>query len=230
LAYAPRMGTGAKRGAASTADRMHVVGLFAQKGGAGKTTLSLHFAVEAQRHGASVVVVDVDIQQSSAKWAQVRDADEPKVVLAQPAGDRPLAQILDLCREDARRYVFVDTMPRVEASAFEVAKLATFAVIPTAPHKLDIEALTPTVELMARVGLKACIVLNHCRPGSSVNAAAIRKLEGYGLPVCPALIYRRAVLADAFNDGRAVVEVEPNGKATQEVTAAWRWITKQMER
>lgn len=209
---------------------MHVIGLFAQKGGVGKTTLSLHFAVEAQRHGASVVVVDVDIQQSAAKWAAIRDADEPKVVRAQPAGDLPLAQVLDLCREDARRYVFVDTMPRVETNALEVAKLATFAVVPTAPHKLDIEALTPTVDLLARVGLQACIVLNNCRHGSSVNAEALRVLKDYGLPVCPEFIYRRAVLADAFNDGRAVVEVEPNGKAAQEVTAAWRWITKQMEK
>lgn len=209
---------------------MHVVGLFAQKGGAGKTTLTLHFAVEAQRKGASVVVVDADIQQSAAKWAEVRDADEPRVVRAQPAGDVPLAQVLNLCREDARRYVFVDTMPRVEASALEVAKLATFAVLPTAPHKLDIEALTPTVDLIRRVGLPACIVLNNCRHGSSVNAEAVRVLSAYGLPVCPALIFRRAVLADAFNDGRAVVEVEPNGKAAEEITAAWRWITKQMER
>lgn len=210
---------------------MHVIGLLAQKGGVGKTTFALHFAVEAQRGGSSVVVVDADIQQSAAKWAKVRDADEPKVVLAQAAGgEHPLAHILDLCREDARRYVFVDTMPRVEANALEVAKLATFAVVPCAPHKLDIEALTPTVDLIARVGLPACIVLNNCRPGSNVNAKAMRLLEDYGLPVCPALIYRRAVLADAFNDGRAVVEVEPSGKAAQEVTAAWRWITKQMER
>ena len=225
------MVSGAKRrGAKRKVDGMDVIGLFAQKGGVGKTTLALHFAVEAQRGGASVVVVDADIQQSTAKWAKLREADEPQVVLAQAAGgDHSLAHILDLCREDARRYVFVDTMPRVEANALEVAKLATFAVLPTAPHKMDIEALTPTVELIARVGLRACLVLNNCRPGSSVNTDAVRVLEGYGLPICPVLIYRRAVLADAFNDGRAVVEVEPNGKAAQEITAAWRWITKQME-
>jgi chromosome partitioning protein len=207
---------------------MLVIAVLAQKGGTGKTTLTLHFAVEALRQGARVAVVDADIQQSAAKWALRRDTAEPLVVKAQPAGDTPLEQILTLCREDGRSHVFVDTMPRVEDQALEVAKLANYIVIPTAPSPVDIEALEPTVALVSRVGLPACILLNNCRPGSSINQQAARVLGGYGLPVCPVHIFRRAAMADAFTDGRAVAELEPEGKAAWEVSRAWRWISEQI--
>jgi chromosome partitioning protein len=192
---------------------MKTIALLAQKGGTGKTTLTLHFAVEAQRHGSRVAVVDADIQQSAAKWALRRETAEPLVVKARPAGDTPLDEILTLCRDDARNHVFVDTMPRVEDQVLEVAKLASYVVIPTAPSPVDIEALEPTVDVVSRVGVPACILLNNCRPGSSINTQAARVLEGYGLPICPVLIFRRAAMADAFTDGRAVVELEPEGKA-----------------
>jgi chromosome partitioning protein len=176
-----------------------------------------------------VAVVDADIQQSAAKWALRREAAEPTVVKAQPAGDTPLPQVLQLCRDDSRTHVFVDTMPRVEAQALEVAKLSSFAILPTAPSPVDIEALEPTVALVSRVGVPACILLNNCRPGSGINDQAMRVLEGYGLPVCPVQVFRRAAMADAFTDGRAVVELEPEGKAAQEVSRAWKWITQQVQ-
>jgi chromosome partitioning protein len=52
-------------------------------------------------------------------------------------------------------------------------------------------------------------------------------LKQYGLPVCPIPIIRRAALADAFTDGRAVAELEPDGKAAAEITRSWKWIMKQ---
>jgi cellulose biosynthesis protein BcsQ len=101
-------------------------------------------------------------------------------------------------------------MPRVEDQALEVAKFANYAVIPTAPSSVDIEALEPTVDIVSK-GRTARLhpLLNDCRPGSSINAQAARVLEGYGLPLCPVHIFRRASMADAFTDGRAVAELEP---------------------
>jgi hypothetical protein len=52
-------------------------------------------------------------------------------------------------------------------------------------------------------------------------------LKQYGLPVCTVPIMRRAALADAFTDGRAVAELEPSGKAAAEITRSWSWIKKQ---
>ena len=66
---------------------MDVISVLAQKGGVGKTTLTLHWAVEAelQRYGR-VAVVDMDPQGSAASWSQRRlesqDTDTPIMILA----------------------------------------------------------------------------------------------------------------------------------------------------
>jgi chromosome partitioning protein len=48
---------------------MRILTIASQKGGAGKTTLAAHLAVEAERTGAGpVAVVDTDPQGSLAAW------------------------------------------------------------------------------------------------------------------------------------------------------------------
>ena len=49
------------------------------------------------------------------------------------------------------------------------------------------------------------------------------------MPVCPTLIMRRAAIMDAFVDGRAAFELDPRGKAAEEITASWRWIVEQLK-
>ena len=55
-----------------------VVGM---KGGTGKTAAVLHLAVSAAQQGLNVAVLDLDPQQSAARWAD-RRADPQPVVLA----------------------------------------------------------------------------------------------------------------------------------------------------
>ncbi len=49
-----------------------IVALLNQKGGVGKTTLSLHLAGELAAHGARVMLIDADPQGSSLDWAEQR--------------------------------------------------------------------------------------------------------------------------------------------------------------
>ena len=57
---------------------MRVLALASQKGGSGKTTLSGHLAVQAQRAGAGpVVLIDIDPQGSTADWWNEREAEYP---------------------------------------------------------------------------------------------------------------------------------------------------------
>jgi len=52
---------------------MRILTIASQKGGAGKTTLTAHVAVEAERAGAGpVAIVDTDPQGSLAAWWNTR--------------------------------------------------------------------------------------------------------------------------------------------------------------
>ena len=52
-----------------------IVGVLNQKGGVGKTTLSIGIAAELARQGTRVLLIDADPQGSSLDWAAAREGD-----------------------------------------------------------------------------------------------------------------------------------------------------------
>jgi chromosome partitioning protein len=73
---------------------MPVVAVVNRKGGSGKSTLATHLAAYGANNGATVVVADVDRQQSMRAWLRERNA--------QPAGQRPA---IVGCAVDSRSFV-----------------------------------------------------------------------------------------------------------------------------
>jgi chromosome partitioning protein len=206
---------------------MKTIGILARKGGAGKSTLTLHWAVEAERQRRRVAVIDIDPQQTSVKWSKRRlqqlGKGTPAMLVATAS---TLQEALDACQANGLALVLIDTPPHVEAPCREAANLADLVVIPCGPSAPDLEAIGATIHVLQETKTPGVIVLNQGRPGSSINDKAMAVLRQYGLPVCPVPIIRRAALADAFTDGRAVVELEPDGKAAGEITRSWAWIMK----
>ena len=206
---------------------MRVISLLAQKGGVGKTTLTLHWAVEAHKHQyGRIAVIDMDQQESATRWYERRRQDYPLLL---KANEDTIDRAVDACRAAGIDWVFIDTMPRVKGSSVAAARVADLSVIPCGPSVLDIEAIGRTIAITVAVRTPAVIVINRGRHSSGINAEARTVLERYDLPVCPTLVMRRAALEDAFIDGRAVTELKPNSKAAAEITASWRWIRNQIE-
>ncbi len=59
---------------------MIVVGVIGQKGGGGKTTISLNLAVAAAEQSLAAVVIDIDPQANAAKWRDRRESENPAVI------------------------------------------------------------------------------------------------------------------------------------------------------
>ena len=55
---------------------MNVVAILSEKGGAGKTTLSVHLATAAQLAGRASFILDLDPQGSAFSWAERRQAEQ----------------------------------------------------------------------------------------------------------------------------------------------------------
>ena len=205
---------------------MQVIGVLSQKGGAGKTTLALHWAVMAMEATSptAVAVIDTDSQRSAAEWGERRASETPAVL---EANESNLEQAIDACRDAGMKWVIVDSMPRVESPSVKVARLADLVVIPCGPTVLDISAIGATIAITERVKVPAVIVMNQCRHSSTINERAAQVLADYGLPICPTFVMRRAALEDAFVDGSAVTEIEPKGKGAAEIRESWTWIQQQ---
>ena len=100
---------------------MKVVSIIAQKGGAGKTTLSIAIACAATAGGLSTVIVDLDPQATAASWGDRRDSKTPPVISAQPPR---LSRILDAAADQAVELAVIDSAPRMEQSVVAAAKAA----------------------------------------------------------------------------------------------------------
>ena len=204
---------------------MHIVCLAATKGGVGKTTLTVHWAVEATRYLKHVAIVDMDIQESSVRWYQRRRADFPTVFRAD-ASSLPI--VLDACHTEKVDLVLIDTEPRVAQSSFLAAQKADLVVVPCGISALDIEAVGGSIDIAQSVQTPCCVVITRGRHSSFINDQAFAVLQQYEVPVCPVYVMRRALLEDACIDGRTAGEIAPRSKAAHEITASWRWVYQQL--
>ena len=59
---------------------MPIIAVINRKGGSGKSTLSTHLAAWLARSGASVMLGDVDRQQSTRAWLKRRATSLPSIV------------------------------------------------------------------------------------------------------------------------------------------------------
>ena len=163
---------------------MQIVSVIAQKGGAGKTTLSLAIACAAAAEGLSAVVVDLDPQATAASWGDRRDADNPVVIPAQPPR---LVRILEAAASQGVDLAVVDTAPRVEQSAVAAARTADLVLVPCRPAVYDLETVAATRDLVRAVAPDApllCVlngVPSRGRAGRGLVIGRIRHI-GKGVP------------------------------------------------
>ena len=199
---------------------MKVVSVIAQKGGAGKTTLSVALACTAAADRLSVVIVDLDPQATAASWGDRRDSESPAVISAQPPR---LARILEAAGTQAVDLAVIDTAPRMEQSAVAAAKAADLVLIPTRPAVYDLETVLTTVELIRAVrrDVPLLCVLNGVPPRGPRQQQARDLLADIGVPVCPASLGLRAATDYAAALGMSAHEYEPTGKAATEIAAVY---------
>lgn len=206
---------------------MRVLALASQKGGSGKTTLSGHLAVQAQRAGAGpVVLIDIDPQGSLADWWNEREAEYPafaQTSVARLAGD------LQLLREQGFKLAVIDTPPAITMAIQSVISVSELIVVPTRPSPHDLRAVGATVDLCGRAGKPLIFVVNAATPKARITAEAAVALSQHGT-VAPVTLHQRTDFAASMIDGRTVMEVDPCGRSAQEIAALWDYVSDRLER
>ncbi len=209
---------------------MKTLAIIAQKGGTGKTTLSVHLAVQATLEGKRVLVLDMDPQASATAWWKRRQADRPELI--QGRGEA-LPQLLEQAGKQSYDLVIADTAPHSSEDSTACARLADHVLIPTRPAILDLDAIGATTGIVNQVRSSAAIVLNACPPPNRygephIVGEAREALKVYGLPVCEVAVSQRAAFSHALIDGRAVAEFDAGGKAAREINGLWQNIKGEM--
>lgn len=199
---------------------MKTVAVLAQKGGVGKTTLTVHLAVLAGQRGMPAAILDVDPQRSAHDWADQRENETPAVVSVEPG---QITQAKTLARSDGTELLLIDTAPHAEAGIVAAARVADFVLVPCRPAVLDLRAIGSTLNILTSTRKDHAVVLNACPPQRgfgepSLVTEAREYLASIEAPCLDATATQRMAFSHALIDGRAVSEFEPNGKAAGEIS------------
>jgi chromosome partitioning protein len=203
---------------------MRTIVLASRKGGAGKTTLTCHLAVEAERQGHGPVgIIDTDDMAGLAKWWDAREAASPILARAEPDLGAGLAAL----QARGCNLALIDTPPAISAAVAAAIAAGDLVVIPVQPSPDDLRAVGVTVEAAEAAGKPLLFVINRVKPRARLTADAAVALSQHGA-VAPAFIFDRVDYAAAKINGQTAPELEPDGRAAAEVAALWDFIANRI--
>ena len=191
----------------------------------GKTTLTGHLAVEAERRGAGpVALIDTDEQGSLAAWWNVRKAETPLFVRGELAD---LKNQLDQLASAGIGLVLIDTPPMLTDNIGAVVRQADLVVIPTRPSPHDLRAVGATVDLVERIGKPMLFVVNGATNRAKITGDAAIALSQHGT-VAPVTVHQRVDFAVSMIDGRTVGELDANSNSAREITDLWNYVNTRL--
>ncbi len=206
---------------------MQIVAIASQKGGAGKTTLAGHIAVQAERVGAGpVALVDADPQGSLADWWNERAAETPVFVhttLMRLRGD------VERLRDSGIELLIIDTPPAITSTISEVIGVSDLVVIPTRPSPHDLRSVARTVDLAERLDKPVVFVVNGASSRAHITTEAVIALSQHGT-LAPSIIHQRSDFASSMIDGRTVMEIPRKSPSANEIVELWAYLSVRMNR
>ena len=197
---------------------MTVLAFLNQKGGTGKTTLSLNVAYALAHDNQRVLLIDADQQASANAWSSLRE-DQPFAVVAIPR--KNLHKEVERQR-DIYDWIVIDGTPRDDAITRSCLIAADIVVIPIEPSALSAWASDRTVgqvdeARIYRPDLHAFFVVSRKIPGT-VLGREMRLLE-LPLPVLETEITQRVAFAESMLHAQSIQEYAPGSAAAREIAA-----------
>ena len=217
---------GGPSGAGSTgpSSAHSVIALVSTKGGVGKTTLSGHIAVEAERQGAGpVALVDMDPQGSLSHWWNAREQQTP--VFIDSTRDR-IESDLEKIEDLGVRLTIIDTPPSPTEVIEAAARVADLVIIPLRAGPHDMRTIPATLSVVERFGKPVVFVLNGAIVGARITNEAISLLSQYG-PLAP-VMHQRVDYATSMIDGRTAMEIRTMSPAIEEIRTFWVYIQRRL--
>jgi chromosome partitioning protein len=195
---------------------MRTLVIASAKGGVGKTTLATALAVEAAKTHR-VAVIDLDPQQSAARFLDLRDTANPCLV----TDVADIAEALDLLAEDDVELVVIDTAPASLSNLVPAVAAADLVLVPVRPSPLDVEASDVMVELVRKSGRPFAFVINGASPGSILVVGTREMLAEHG-PVLTTAMTHTDAHPIAMIRGRTAAEIDKSGLCARELSSLWR--------
>lgn len=192
-----------------------IISVCNQKGGCGKTTITMALAGAFASRSSRVLVVDGDPQGSASGWSANAAADQPfpaTVVNLAHAGKSLPAEVRKMVGD--YDLVIMDCPPAVDSPVPQAALLVSdLALIPLIPSPLDVAAAAPFIRLVEQVrsvnvGLEGLVVPNLVQKSTRLARGYLDHFHTLTLPVSSAHLSQRDAHRKAAALGTSVQELE----------------------
>jgi chromosome partitioning protein len=194
-----------------------------QKGGSGKTTVTMQLAGSMTRRGYNTLVVDADPQGTATRWAASASDEQPF-----PAPVAGLAAASGKVHREVAKFVenydliLIDCPPAADSPVPQSALLVSdLALVPLVPSPLDLWASVGIREVISQMrdineGLQARLLLNQAQPNQTLTRETLEILPQFGIEMCGTQWRQRTVYRQSAVFGQTVHDFEARASAAIE--------------
>ncbi|MDY0074060.1 MAG: ParA family partition ATPase [Thauera sp.] len=203
-----------------------LIALISQKGGSGKTTLTMQLAAGLSLEGYRVAIADLDPQESALRWAHSAPAEQPF-----PAEVVALKGKLKTLRDELQELlnradiVLLDCPPSIEhPHTLAALELCDVALVPVVPSPTDLWASRAMEQLILRYQqqrpqLRGALIPNRVTRTALANEV-LDVLQDFQLPVLDAPLSQRNAYALSAVRGGSVLDLGSAADAAQQEVQA----------
>ena len=172
-----------------------IIAVVNQKGGSGKSTLSMLLAGALAEQGKQVLVADADPQNTSLRWATAGKGFPADV--EDVSGDEGKLHKHLKKRRDDYDFIVIDSPPSAMAPVTHSAlKIANLALVPVIPSPLDLWASLRIRDAIHAASeknafLEARLVVNQAQPNTVLGREVLAMLPEFGIPMLAAQLRQR---------------------------------------
>jgi chromosome partitioning protein len=209
-----------RKGGGMPATAARVIAVVSQKGGAGKTTVAMQLAGGFHAIGSSVLLVDLDPQESAFRWAEsvsLLDGDL-QLDVRKMSGLELIKHVAELQQE--ADYVVLDTPPSIyHPSTLAALAVAHLAIVPAVPSPTDLWSTLAVERLILNRmeqshRLHGCILPNRVQ-NTALASDVLELLHEFTLPILDAMLCQRNAYAQSAVIGASVFQLGSGADAAQ---------------
>jgi chromosome partitioning protein len=199
-----------------------IIAFVNQKGGVGKSTLSINVAACLSKLGQKVLLIDADKQATSGSWKSLRPEDDSVFEVVGMAREKMAQDAMALAA--GYDFTIIDGPPQAETISRSCIVAAHLVVVPIEPggasrwsSDLTIRQLQEAQEI--KPNLKCGFVVSRKIGGTVMGRDARAMAADAGIPVFDTEIEQRVAFNEALTLGKTIFEYAPNSAAVREIQA-----------